>query len=305
MTCMKRVLITGTNSYIGNYTGRYLQTYNTEPEERYEVTYLSQREKTWEAQDFSGYDCVLDVTGIAHADEGNLPEEEKQRYLQVNCNLAVKTAQKAKQEGVEKFIFCSSILVYGGNYGIGQGVRITKKSQPCPTNYYGDSKWQAEQQLKALEAEDFKVIRLRIPFVYGPGCKGNYKLLSKWSGRLPIFPSIPGQKSMIYIENLSECIRRLLEEGESGVYFPQNATYASVAELVTHIRKIHGKKTYLWKGLNPMVYLLSKMPGRGAQMLRKVFGTYVYDKDMSRVPENYQLVDLEESIRRSERKESL
>lgn len=302
---MKRVLITGTNSYIGKYTGKYLQMFHSEQEEKYEVTFLSQRGDEWEEHDFSGYDCVLDVTGIAHVDEGKLSGEEKKRYMQINCELAVKTAKKAKQEGVERFLFCSSILVYGGNYSIGQGVRISKESQPCPTNDYGASKWQAEQKLKTLEADDFKVIRLRIPFVYGPGCKGNYNILSKWSGRLPVFPSIPGQKSMIYIENLSECIRRLLEEGESGVYFPQNATYASAAELVTQIRKIHGKKTYLWRGLNPMVRLFAKMPGKGPKVLRKVFGTYVYDLDMSRNPGNYQLVDLEESIRRSERKESL
>lgn len=304
MTRMKRVLITGTNSYIGKFTGEYLQAYNTEQEKKYEVTFLSQRGEGWEKQDFSGYDCVLDVTGIAHADEGKLTEEEKQRYLKINCELAVKTAGKAKREGVKAFIFCSSILVYGGNYSIGREVRITKESKPCPTNYYGASKWQAEQRLRALEADDFKVIRLRIPFVYGPGCKGNYKLLSRWAGRLPVFPSIPGQKSMIYIENLSECIRKLLEEGESGVYFPQNVAYASAAELITQIRKTQGKKTYQWKGLNPVVYLLAKMPGRAPKMLRKVFGTYVYDKDMSRIPGNYQLVDLEESIRRSERKEN-
>ena len=304
MTCMKRVLITGTNSYIGRSVGQYLQTYQSEQAEGYEVTFLSQRGNDWEDHDFSRYDCVLDVAGIAHVDEGKLSEEEQQRYLQVNCELAVKTAKKAKLEGVKTFIFCSSILVYGGNYSIGEGIRITKESQPNPTNQYGVSKWQAEQELEVLETGDFKIMRLRIPFVYGPGCKGNYKLLSEWAGRLPVFPSVPGQKSMIYIENLSECIRRLLEEGTSGVYFPQNATYASAAELVTQIRKIQGKKTYLWRGLNPMVCFWAKMPGRGPKMLRKVFGTYVYDKDMSRIPGNYQLVDLEESIRRSERKES-
>lgn len=304
MTCMKRVLITGTNSYIGNSVGEYLKTYHSEQGECYEVAFLSQRGNDWLDHDFSAYDCVLDVTGIAHVDEGKSSPEEKQSYQQVNCELPVKTAGKAKLEGVRYFIFCSSILVYGGNYSIGEGMRIRKESHPNPTNQYGISKWQAEQQLAALETENFKVMRLRIPFVYGPGCKGNYKLLSKWARRLPVFPSIPGQKSMIYIENLSECIRRLLEEGESGVYFPQNAAYASAAELVAQIRKTQGKKTYLWKGLKPLVCFLAIMPGRGPKMLRKVFGTYVYDKDMSRIPGNYQLVDLEESIRRSERKES-
>ena len=302
---MKRVLITGTNSYIGNATGRYLQEYGAGSDREYEVTFLSQRDETWEKEDFSKYDCVLDVTGIAHVDEGKLSEEEKKRYLRVNCELAVQTAVKAKREGVKSFIFCSSILVYGGDYQIGEGIRITKESHPNPTNQYGVSKWQAEQRLEALETEDFKAIRLRIPFVYGPGCKGNYRLLSKWAGGLPVFPSIPGTKSMIYIENLSECIRLLVEKGESGVYFPQNANYGSSAELLIQIRKLQGKKTYLWSWLNPLVRLLAKAPGRGGKLLRKIFGTFVYDMDMSKLPGNYQLVDFEESIRRTERKEDL
>lgn len=302
---MKRVLITGTNSYIGNATGRYLQGYGTGPDREYEVTFLSQREAIWEKEDFSKYDCVLDVTGIAHVDEGKLSEEEQKQYMKINCDLVVKTAEKAKREGVKRFLFCSSILVYGGNYSIGRGVQITKDTQPCPTNCYGASKWLAEQRLSALETEDFKVIRLRIPFVYGPGCKGNYKLLSKWAGRLPVFPSIPGNKSMIYIENLSECIRLLAENGKSGVYFPQNATYSSSAELLIQIRKLQGKKTYLWSWWNLPVRIWAKLPGRGGKLLRKIFGTFVYDKDMSVLPENYQIVDFEESIRRTERKEDL
>ena len=302
---MKRVLITGTNSYIGNATGRYLQEYGTEPAKEYEITYLSQRDAAWEKEDFSQYDCILDVTGIAHVDEGKLSEEAQERYMQINCELAVKTAEKAKREGVKRFLFCSSILVYGENYSIGREVRITKETKASPTNCYGASKWQAEKLLSALETEDFKVIRLRIPFVYGPGCKGNYKLLSKWAGRLPVFPSIPGTKSMIYIENLSECIRLLAEKGESGVYFPQNDAYGSSAELLIQIRKLQGKKTYLWSWWNPPVRVLAKLPGRGGKLLRKIFGTFVYDKDMSVLPENYQLVDFEESIRRTERKEDL
>lgn len=302
---MKRVLITGTNSYIGNATGRYLQEYGAGSDREYEVTFLSQRDETWEKENFSKYDCVLDVTGIAHVDEGKLSEEEQKQYMKINCELAVKTAEKAKREGVKRFLFCSSILVYGGNYSISRGIHITKDTQPCPTNCYGASKWQAEQQLLALETEDFKVIRLRIPFVYGTGCKGNYRILSKWSGKLPVFPGVSGQRSMIYIENLSECIRLLIEAGESGVYFPQNATYGSAAEILTYIRQLQGKKTHLWNWLNHPVRVLAKLPGRGGKLLRKIFGTFVYDKDMSKLPENYQLVDFEESIRRTERKEDL
>ena len=49
--------------------------------------------------------------------------------------------------------------------------------------------------------------------IYGKGCKGNYQKLAKLARITPIFPDIENKRSMIYIDNLSEFIKKLIENG--------------------------------------------------------------------------------------------
>ena len=90
-----------------------------------------------------------------------MTEEEKKQYYRVNTDLAVETAEKAKKEGVQQFLFMSSMIVYSG---CGEK-KITKNTIPKPLNFYGDSKWQADQKIQALADERFKVVVLRPPMI--------------------------------------------------------------------------------------------------------------------------------------------
>ena len=300
---MKRVLLTGVNSYIGKNLTTYLQQYNElQGKEMYQVTCISQRQEDWKEYDFSGYDVVVDVTGIATVDERKLSKKEEEQYYSINSILACETAQKAKREGVKQFIYFSSILVYGGDYSIGKTECITKSTQPHPTNVYGKSKRQAEEKLSILADEAFKVAIIRLPFVYGAECNGGYRLLSRWAKVLPLISTISEEKSMIYIENLNEFLRLLIDAGEGGIYFPQNATRESVERMMEMIRITKDKKTYRCSLLNPMIKLLSGIPGKYGAFVRKVFGGLSYDLSMSDVLGDYRLVGFEESIRRTEEK---
>ena len=139
---------------------------------------------------FDGYDVVFHVAGIAHADVGKVTEEGKELYRKVNTELAIETAKKARAAGVKQFIFMSSAIVYGASSPIGKEKIITKDTKPEPENFYGESKLNAETGLLELSAGDFKVVILRPPMIYGPGCKGNYNSLRKFALKLPIFPKV-------------------------------------------------------------------------------------------------------------------
>ena len=104
-------------------------------------------EKEW---DFTGYDVVFHVAGIAHADVGKVSEEGKELYKKVNTDLAIEVAKKAKAAGVKQFIFMSSAIVYGASSPIGKEKIINKDTKPEPENFYGESKLNAEIGLKAL-----------------------------------------------------------------------------------------------------------------------------------------------------------
>lgn len=300
---MKKVLITGEGSYIGTNVEQYLQEYNAlQGRECYRVDTISQKDETWENYDFSPYDVIFDVTGIAHADIGHVTEEEKKLYYRVNCDLAVQTAGKAKAQGVKQFIYMSSIIVYGDSAPVGQCKHITPDTKPQPANFYGDSKWQAELQLAPLEDDTLRVAILRPPFVYGAGSKGNYPILSKLARKLPVFPTIKNERSMLYIENLCEFIRLLVESEEGGLFFPQNKEYSTTPEMVSAIAESSGKKIYLWSLLNPFVRIASKCPGKIGKLVNKAFGSLTYDMSMSDTMGDYRIYDLKESISRTENK---
>ena len=281
---MKKILITGANSYIGTSFEKYMAQWP----EKYQVDTVDMIDGTWREKDFSGYDTVFHVAGIAHQKE---TQENAQDYYKVNRDLAVKTAEKAKMEGVEQFVFLSSMSVYGVDTGI-----ICQETRPEPISNYGKSKLQAEQKIGLLQNEDFHVVVLRPPMVYGKGCKGNYQSLVKLAAKLPIFPKVANQRSMIYIENLCEFVRLVVESGESGIFFPQNEVYSNTSQMVCMIGWAHGKKIYLTRGFNWGLPLARRL----TRMVDKAFGSLYYEKNMSCYSQDYCIVSLEESIRRTE-----
>lgn len=301
---MKRILIAGANSYIGTSLERYLLEYNaSQGRERYRVDTISQRDSQWEDYDFRGYDAVFQASGIAHVDTGAVKQEQQALYYRVNCDLAAATARKARAAGVGLFIYPSSIIVYGDSAPYGKSHMITRQTPVGNSHFYGHSKIRAEEELRRLESEapaGMQVAILRLPMVYGRGSRGNYPLLAKLADRLPFFPNVRNQRSMIYIENLCEFLRQCIEEGRGGLYFPQNPAYTSTSQMVREIAAAHGKKLLLLKVLNPLVALASRMPGRVGVLANKAFGSLTYDREMSGDMEAYCLYSLEESIRRTE-----
>lgn len=296
---MKRILIAGANSYIGTSLERYLLEYNaSQGRELYRVDTISQRDSLWENHDFHGYDAVFQASGIAHVDTGTVTQEQQDMYYRVNCDLAVATARKAQEAGVGLFLYPSSIIVYGDSAPYGKSRVITRRIPADNPHFYGNSKIRAEEELGRME--NLQIAILRLPMVYGKGSKGNYPLLAKLADKLPFFPDVQNQRSMIYIENLCEFIRQRIEEGQGGLYFPQNAEYTATSRMVQEIAAAHGKKVRLLKILNPLVALASRMPGKIGIMANKAFGNLVYDQSMSGDMDRYCLYDLRESIRRTE-----
>lgn len=287
---MIRVLITGKNSYVGNQTEAWLRQYDGE----FEVNKVSLREQTLEEISFASYDVVLHVAGIAHV---NAKENMEKLYYQVNRDLTVATAKKAKKEGVRQFIFLSSIIVYGENNKKNSSIEIKKETKPSPSGFYGNSKLQAEQGILRLEDPSFQVVIVRPPMIYGPGSKGNYKKLAKLARKTTIFPCISNQRSMIYIANLCELLRLIMIEQGRGIFYPQNAEYVNTTQLVKEIAKVHGRTMYTTRMANPFLWLAGKCFG----MVNKVVGTLIYDKELSNhFNGQYQVVGFQESIRITE-----
>lgn len=289
---MKRILITGINSYLG---GRFRQYMEQFPD--YATVSISMRNGSWRGEDFTGFDVVYHVAGLAHSDNGRISPEKAQKYYEINTDLTKELAKKAKREGVKQFIFMSSAIVYGDSAPIGRRRRIDRSTVCTPANCYGDSKLQAELSLRRLEDKNFRVVILRPPMIYGPGCKGNYPVLSLFAQRLPVFPYVDNERSMLFVDSLMAFVKLMIDNEESGTFFPQNAEYSNTSELVRMIAEAHGKKLILVRGFTWALKFL----GFFTALVDKAFGSLSYDMSMSEYPGGeYRLYSLEESIRITE-----
>lgn len=279
---MKNILITGKNSYIGTSLENWLMRES----DQYKVDTVDMKDGSWKEKDFNLYDVVFHVAGIAHIKETS---DNQDLYYKVNRDLAYETALKAKQDGVEQFIFLSSMSVYGIENGV-----IDKSTPLKPNSAYGKSKIEAEELINKLQDDSLTVATLRPPMVYGKGCRGNYPRLASLALKTSVFPKVENKRSMIYIDNLSEFVKQLIDNRSGGLFFPQNAEYVNTSEMVRLIAEAHEKKIVMTKLFNPLLRLLN------GSTVNKVFGDLVYDMSMSDYVSDYRVCGFKESIIKTE-----
>jgi len=287
---MVNILITGANSYIGTSVEKWLNRWTNE----YKIDTLDMKDDSWRNKSFSKYDVVYHVAGIAHV---NAEPKMESLYYKVNRDLTIETAKKAKMEGVKQFIFMSSMIVYGESNEKHPSVLMTKSTIPTPYGFYGNSKLQAEKGILELQEEDFNVAIIRPPMIYGKGNKGNYEKLSRVGKKFLVFPELDNKRSMLYIENLCEFIKLMIDNNEKGIFHPQNKEYANTTEMVKIIAEVHGKKIITTKLFNPIIRLLGKKYG----VVNKAFGNYICEQELSNYMDwKYCIFGFEESIRKTE-----
>lgn len=285
---MKRILITGEGSFVGSSVQTHLKKWP----EKYSVTVVGTKDGEWKTFDFSDYDVVYHVAGLAHSDVGNVSDEVKKLYYAVNCDLAIDVAKKARREGVKQFIFMSSAIVYGDSAPIGKDKYISRNTDYMPSNFYGDSKVQAEKGLLPLSSNSFKVVILRCPMIYGKDGKGNFPILEKMANKTLFFPKVDNKRSMLYVCNLAEFVRLMIDNEEQGVFWPCNKELSNTSNLVKMIADCHGRKVYLLSGFGWALKGLSHFTG----YVNKAFGNLAYEDNLGDYKEEYRLYSLSESI---------
>ena len=282
---MKRVLITGAGSFVGTNIEQWLMK---SPED-FQVDTVDTMNDAWKQADFSKYDAVFHVAGIAHVDP---KPEMAPLYYKVNRDLAIEEAKWAKEHGVKQFIYMSSGIVYKASKSLKGDVK-TKDTVPCPNDFYGDSKLQAENGLKELDCETFKICILRPPMIYGPTGKGNFQRLAWLASKTPLFPAWHNKRSMLYIDNLAEFVKQIIMREMSGTFFPQNKELVDTVEVIRAFAKLYGRKVWITRLFNPFVWLGSFF----LPQIPKMFADSYYVPEMSKYDFEYQIVGFEESLK--------
>jgi UDP-glucose 4-epimerase len=277
---MKKILVTGYNSYIGNSFIEWMQLSNSD----FLISKISLKNNSWVTTSFKEFDIVIHLAAIVHK---NLIKKEA--YYLINRDLTVRLAKKAKIDGVKHFIFLSTMGVYGKNKG-----PINLNTTPQPMSHYGKSKLEAENLLLSLEENFFRISIIRAPLVYGKNSKGNFEKLVRIASFIPVYPAIFNKRSAIYINNLSEFIKLVIINRIFGVLFPQNREYINTISLIKIIRIFHQNKTVYLRILNPIIYLLSFF----SKNLDKAFSSLYYEFEMPGNPISlqYQTSTFEDSV---------
>lgn len=277
---MLNILITGANSFVGTSVEQWL----LKSPDRYSVDTVDTVDDKWKEADFSKYDVVFHVAGIAHVDP---KPEMAPLYYKVNRDLTLEIAQHAKSKGVKQFIFMSSMIVFHASKSL-KGTVIDKNTMPKPNDFYGDSKLQAEIGLKKLVSEEFRIAILRPCMIYGTNGKGNFQRLARLARRLPIFPDWHNMRSMLYIDNLSEFVKQAIERQLSGTFHLQNREYADTVKICKH----YNNKMLCTRVLNPLVWLGSFV----LKPLCKMFANQYYEPELTSFDFDYQIVSFEDSL---------
>ena len=244
------VLMTGSSGFVGKHLRSILS-------KKHHIRSFSLLESSLDSLELNGMNAVVHLAALVHQMKGAAWEE----YYRVNVLYPLELARKAKESGVNRFVFLSSVKVYGEH----SVAPFTEESLCHPEDDYGRSKLLAEMELRKLQDESFSIRIIRVPLVYGAGVKGNMiqllKLVDRWS-ILP-FGCINNRRSMVYVENLCGWIQRVLESDEEGIFLVADPQPLSTSELVEHMATSLDKRCYnlcipvmkpMLKCLKPKIY---------------------------------------------------
>ncbi|QZY86426.1 NAD-dependent epimerase/dehydratase family protein [Exiguobacterium acetylicum] len=273
---MKKVLVIGENSYVGK---NFRSLVDTRYNQSIDLKMISVRDETWRNIDFSVFHSIIYLASIVHLNER---KQNTQLYYRINSELPYEIAKKAKKEKVGQFIYISSIAVYGLDTGV-----IKENTPLLPKSLYGKSKLLGEKNIKQLVNEDFKVLIVRPPMIFGKDAPGNLIKLLNMVYKTRFFLNIDNQRSMIYIEEFCEYLVQYVLFDVKGLSFPQSLHYYSTKEIILIFSKI--KRTKINFIYIP-IFLKNKLVK--LPILSKIFGNLIIEIDENFESNNKEFLNL-------------
>jgi nucleoside-diphosphate-sugar epimerase len=188
-------------------------------------------------------DVVLHLAGIAHQ-----PKMDTRAYLRANVETTGHLARAATDAGVSRFIFVSSIAVYGRR----TATHVLDDATPLsPEDAYGRSKAHAEEALeRAARGTSMAWTVVRPPLVYGPNAPGNFRRLVELVRRgvpLPL-AAATSPRSYIGLVNLVSALDRAAHcpEAENRAFVISDAERTGTAQLIRWIAQGLGRPPRLF-----------------------------------------------------------
>lgn len=143
-----------------------------------------------------GIDGVIHLAALLHV--ANPPASLQPEYERINVGGTAAVVEAARQAGVGRMVFFSTIAVYGHSAG---GI-LMEDSPVRPDSFYAQTKLAAERIVLAAKRADGRPLGavLRLGAVYGSRIRGNYRRLLIALARGRFAPIGPGtnRRTLVY-----------------------------------------------------------------------------------------------------------
>lgn len=227
----------------------------------------------------TGVDTVIHCAARAHKVD-NESKQAQNDFISTNVDGTKKLIEDSIKFGVKRFIFISSIKVMG-KQSSGDSP-YTEASSGLPTDYYGQSKLEAEKAVKkAVNYSNINYTILRPCLMYGEGAKANLNLLNKALRRLPCFPTFSNtnRRSLTNVEDLLNIICEIVNSPtkyQNETYFVADNEPYSTKDLCLRLRDSIDTNCYLFNFLNTPIRFVLKAFGF-SHLIEKLYGDMCVD----------------------------
>lgn len=229
-----KLLVTGTDGYIGSVLGPYLI------EKGHDVTgldtgfyrsgwlfnngetvypsYLNKDLRDISVEDLQDYDAVVHLAELSNDPLGQL--NPKITY-KINHQGSLNIAKLCKKAGIERFVYASSCSVYG----VGNEEYKTEESETNPQTAYAECKVLVEEGVSELADEQFSPTYLRNATAYGPSPRMRFDIVLNnlaglaWTKNVieMISDGMPW-RPLVHIKDISKAVLCALEAPKEAVH---------------------------------------------------------------------------------------
>ncbi len=290
MTNTKTVLVTGANGFVGRALVAHLSTLsqyvvkqsvrqvkNGITFDRHTVVATLSAEADW-TNALVGVSLVVHTAAMTRsvADNNRSPADD---IDEVNVSGTLNLARQAALTGTKRFVFISSIKVFGEESL--HACPFAESDACVPRDAYAVSKMKAEQGLRQIaENSAMEVVIIRAPLIYGPGVSANFKMLIRMvSHGIPLpLRAVNNRRSLLAIDNLVDFILLCLEHplAANEIFSISDGEDLSTPELVRRIGRSLNMPVRMFAIPVPILKAAAVILGK-RNMFQKLCGTLQVD----------------------------
>ena len=222
-----KVLVTGTDGYIGSVLGPYLIKKGHDVTgldtgfyragwlfnngETVYPSYINKDLRDITIEDLEGFDAVVHLAELSNDPLGQLNPEITHK---INHKGSVQIANLCKQAGIQRFVYASSCSVYG----TGNSDYKTEESEVNPQTAYAVCKTKVEQDVSKMADENFSPTFLRNATAYGASPRMRFDIvlnnlagLAWTTGVIEMISDGMPWRPLVHLRDISKAVACTLE----------------------------------------------------------------------------------------------